>query len=322
MKPTSSSVSTAHRSAERTIANSVGRFGVWSGLDGMPLDAAIDFVRGVEAAGYSSFWTREGFGRDPFALLAVLSQHTSQLTLGTSIANIYARDAVGMRDATATLQEFSGGRFVLGLGVSHLPWVEGMRGHEYGRPVEAMRAFLERYRSAPPYRGPATPAAPILVGALGPGMVDLAAAASDGAMPYLITAPAVATMRSRLDGVAASAGRPRPLLAVVQAVLLETNPERARTAGRSYLAPYLGLPAYRASFERLGFAASDLEAAGSNRLVDELIAWGTADQVRAWLSAVLDLGADHVAIIPLSATGTAGDLTVVKRLAPGVHRVG
>ena len=106
-----------------------------------------------------------------------------RLVIGSSIANIYARDAFTARRALATLNALHGGRFVLGLGVSHIPMVEGLRGHRYDKPIPAMRAYLDGIAKG----GDAALEWPVLLAALGPKMLALAAAQSDGAVPYNVT---------------------------------------------------------------------------------------------------------------------------------------
>ncbi len=298
----------------------LARHAVWAGLDHLPVPAALDFVRRVAAAGYGAFWTREGFGRDPFALFARLAGESGEvgtLTLGTSIANIYARDAAGMRAAALTVHEMLEGRFILGLGVSHAPWVQGVRGHEYGSPVATMERYLAGYATAP-YRA-ATPFGEprVMLAALRSGMLGLAGRATDGAYPYLMPPHAVADIRRTLDAAAAAAGRPRPLLVVAQVVLPQADPAAARGAAATYLRNYLALPAYVASLGSRGYGPEDLGTEPSERLLDDLVLWGTPDSLRARLQAVLDAGADQVAVVPLGAAGTVGDPAAFEAVAPG-----
>jgi probable F420-dependent oxidoreductase len=294
----------------------LGPAAVWSGLDHLGLDEALDFVRRVEAAGYDGFWTREGFGRDPFALLARVAPATSRISLGTSIANVHARDAVAMRAAAHSLHEIAGGRFVLGLGVSHKPWVEDVRGHEYGSPVGVMERFLDAYEQVP-YRAP-TPhgSPPVVLAALRNRMIALAGSRTDGAFPYLVPAAAVPAMRQHLDAAAAAAGRSGARLIVAQGVLVETDPEAARGVARTWIKVYLGLPAYVANLRSLGFDDSDLGETPSDRLVDALVAWGDPSSVRQRLRDLLAAGADQVAVVPLRPDGTVGHAAGFEAVAP------
>ena len=130
----------------------LGRLGVWTFLDGMRAPAALEFTRRVEGWGYSALWLPEAVGREPFALLGYLAAGTSQLTLCTGIANIYARDAVTMHHAHKTLSEMTDGRFILGIGVSHGHLVKGIRGHDYSpKPVTTRYSqYASGWTWAPP----------------------------------------------------------------------------------------------------------------------------------------------------------------------------
>jgi probable F420-dependent oxidoreductase len=210
-----------------------------------------------------------------------------------------------------TLAEATGGRFALGLGVSHPHLAEKLRGHRFERPLTHMREYLAAYRAAP-YRGPAaadsTAEPPVLVAALRERMTDLAATDADGAFPYLVTAERVAWMRARLDAAAADE---RPILAVTLPVALDGGTH----AARAYLTPYLRTPTYRASWELQGFEPQDWEAPGSDRLVDAMVAIGTAADARRRIDELHQAGADHVAVIPLSADGSTEHLPTLEALA-------
>ena len=102
-----------------------------------------DFVKAVEGNGYSALWYPESRGYESMSLAGYLLSKSSALTIGSSIANIYARDSYTAKRAMISLNDWYGGRFILGLGVSHIPMVEGVRGHRYDKPIPAMRAYLE-----------------------------------------------------------------------------------------------------------------------------------------------------------------------------------
>ena len=131
----------------------LGRLGVWAGLDGLTAADALAFTQRTEKRGYTALWTPEGRGRNVLVNAGWLLAGTSSVTIATGIANIYARDAMAMANAQRGLNEQSGNRFLLGLGVSHKPLVSDMRGHAYGRPVATMRAYLQAMRAAP-YQAP------------------------------------------------------------------------------------------------------------------------------------------------------------------------
>ncbi|MGH2456030.1 MAG: TIGR03620 family F420-dependent LLM class oxidoreductase [Candidatus Limnocylindria bacterium] len=294
----------------------IGSGGVWSNFDRLPADQVVAFAGSAEAAGYHAIWTQETAGRDPFALLAHLAAHTGRLELGVGIAVTYGRDPVAMRAGASTVHELSGGRMLLGLGISHRDTVSEVRGHAYRGPLSAMRQYLEAYAAAS-YRAP-TPHGPppVILAALRRRMLALAATHANGAFPYLVPPSYIPAARRILDDAAAVAGRPRPILVVSQACLLETDPDTARAAARRYLDRYLGLPNYLANLRELGFADDELARPGADRVVDALVAWGDEAAVRGRLRAMLDAGADHVAMIPLNPEGLHADRSTMEALAP------
>jgi probable F420-dependent oxidoreductase len=292
----------------------LGRLGVWGHLDSLSADALPGYVARVEELGFGTLWVPETVGREPFTLLGMMAAQTSSLLLGTSIVSIWGHDAQTTRMAALSLQEASSGRFVLGLGVSHPHLAERLRGHQFGRPLTAMRDFLAAYRAAV-YKGPTAdgaPEPPIVLAALRERMLGLAATDADGAFPYLVTTERVARMRTVLD--AASPDR-RALLAVSMPAVLSTDPSAAREAARAYLAPYLRTPTYHASWALQGFSEADWEKPGSDGLVDAMVAWGDAEALHARVAGLVAAGADHVAVIPLKDDGTTENLDVLEGMA-------
>jgi probable F420-dependent oxidoreductase len=192
-----------------------------------------------------------------------------------------------------TLAEAYPDRFVLGLGVSHVPLVERLRGHRYEKPLATMRAYLDAMDQAP-YQSVPPATKPIRVlAALGPKMLHLAAERADGAHPYNVNPEHTAEARGILGQ--------SPYLCPEQAVVLETDPTKARKIGRDFLAIYLSLPNYSNNFLRLGFDESDFKNGGSDRLIDGIIAWGDINAIRNRIRAHQSAGADHVCIQVLTA---------------------
>jgi len=294
----------------------LGRLGAWGHLDSLPIDAARAYARRVDELGYGTLWVPETVGREPFTLLGLLAGETREIRLGTSIVGIWGHDAQTTRMAAQTLHEATGGRFVLGLGVSHPHLAEKLRGHTYDRPLTRMREYLAAYRAAI-YKGPMANGAgdpPILIAAIRERMLALAATEADGAFPYLVTPERLAWTRSVLD--AASLER-APILAVSMPAVLEPDPAAARTAARAYLAPYLRTPAYQASWHEQGFAEDDWDKPGSDRLVDAMVAWGDVEALRARVGQLVEAGAEHVAVIPIGPDGTTEHLPTLEALAQG-----
>jgi probable F420-dependent oxidoreductase len=271
--------------------------GVWFYPDGLTSDETVAFARRIEELGYTALWLPEAGGRDPFVLAARLLDHTDSLVVATGVANVYARDPAAMKAAQYTLAEQSGGRFLLGIGISHRLLVEDVRGHRYGPPLSSMREYLERFEKAdfggmPPADPPET-----LLAALGPKMLELARDRADGAHPYMVTPEHTRRAREILGE-----GK---LLCTEQKVVLEPDLAKARTIARSAAAIAMGLtlPNYRRSLMRLGFEASDFENGPSERLLDAVVAMGDVDAIAARLEAHRDAGADHVCIHPLHPEG-------------------
>jgi probable F420-dependent oxidoreductase len=301
------------------LATELGPVGAWGHLDSLPVPELGPYVRRLSDLGYGALWVPETVGREPFTLLGALTAHVGEMWLGTSIASIWARDAMASRMAALTLHELTGGRFVLGLGVSHLHLAQKLRGHVYDKPLSRMREYLDDYRRLP-YRGPAVPAddgtatePPILVAALRERMLGLAATQAAGAFPYLVTAERVRWMRATVDAAAGEGAR--PFVAVTLPVVLETDPAAARASGRGYLAPYLRTPNYQASWAAQGLGPDDWTQPGSDALVDAMVAWGTVDAVLERIAAYHAAGADHVAIIPIAPDGITEHLGTLEALA-------
>jgi probable F420-dependent oxidoreductase len=272
----------------------LGRVGIWTfQLDLQPAAAAQRAAAEIEALGYGAIWIPEAIGREAFTHAALLLGGTQRIPVATGIANIWGRDAVTMAAAQRTLVEAYPGRFLLGLGVSHAPLVEGVRGHRYTRPLTTMRSYLEAMDRAPFVAAPPAAEGERVLGALAPKMLALAAERTAGAHPYFV--PPEHTRRAR-----AILG-PTPLLAPEQAVVLATDPVEARAIARAHMAIYLGLPNYLNNLRRLGFDEADLVNGGSDRLVDAIVAWGDVDTVVARVRAHHDAGADHVCVQVLDA---------------------
>ena len=267
----------------------LGRLGVWYSTDKLNGGQLADLVRAVEGNGYSAFWYPESRGYESMSLAAYLLSKSDRLTIGSSIANIYARDSFTARRATISLNDWYGRRFILGVGVSHIPMVEGVRGHRYDKPIPAMRAYLE---------GLARDGGgdlPVVVAALGPKMLALSAEMSRGAVPYNVTPKHTAQAATILG--------PNRILAVEQKVTVETDSIKARELGRKELARYMVLPNYRNNWLRIGFSEDDLANGGSDRFIDAMCLWGDVETVKKGLRAHFAAGATHVCLQPVHADG-------------------
>ena len=247
----------------------------------------------MEELGYGALWFGEAVGREALTNAGLLLAATKRMVIATGIANIYARDAFAMASGQKTLAEAYPDRFLLGLGVSHIPLVERLRGHRYEKPVATMSAYLDAMDQAP-YQAVPPPTKPARVlAALGPKMLELSGQRADGAHPYNTNPKHTAEARGILGT--------QPYLCPEQAVVLETDAEKARAIGRAFLGIYLGLPNYTNNFLRLGFEESDFKDGGSNKLIDAIIAWGDLNAIRNRVREHHSAGADHVCIQVLTA---------------------
>jgi probable F420-dependent oxidoreductase len=269
----------------------LGRLGAWYSMDTLGGPKEIrDFVTTVERLGYDTLWYPESRGFESLSVGGFMLANTTRLKMGSSIASIYARDAYTARRGMLSLHQLYGERFILGLGVSHPPMVEGIRGHRYEKPIPAMRAYLDALN-----QDTGSDQWPVAIAALGPLMLKLAREKTRGALPYN-TNPQHTAKAAKILG-------PGRWLAIEQKVTLESDPAKARALGRKTLARYLTLDNYRNNFLRIGFTEADLANGGSDRFIDAMLLWGTADQVKAGLRAHFAAGATHVAIQPVHPDG-------------------
>jgi probable F420-dependent oxidoreductase len=172
-----------------------------------------------------------------------------------------------------------------------MPMVEGLRGHVYEKPVPVMRAYLNGVAKG---EAGATDF-PICIAALGPLMLKLAGQMTQGAIPYNTT-PKHTAEAARILG-------PGKWLAIEQKVTIETDPAKARALGREELSRYMVLDNYRNSWLGMGFTEADLANGGSDSFIDQMVLWGTAEQVKTGLRAHFNAGATHVAIQPVHPAG-------------------
>lgn len=276
-----------------------GKLGVWYFFDGMSSVDAAAAAKRIESLGYGTLWIPETVGKSPIALASWLLANTTTLNLATGIINIYHREPGVTMAAQKSLAEQSGGRFLLGMGVSHKPLVEGVRGLEYGPPVATMRHYIEGMKSAPYTAYPPAEEPPLVIAALGPKMLELAGSACTGAHPYF-TSPEHTRMARGILG-------DDPWLCVEQKIILETDAEKARAAARPVAQIYNKLPNYRNNWLRMGLTEDDVDNL-TDRFIDTTFAWGSIDDIKARIQEHWDAGASHVCVQPVKSGGTMGDL--------------
>ncbi len=281
------------------------QLGVWQSLDRLGYGNARHVARRAEALGYDTFWYPESALSESFVTGTTLLGWLERMKVGSSIANIYARDPMSAGNGVRTLNALNDGRFTLGLGVSHAPMVQGMRGHVYEKPLPAMRMYLEAIYAGQHKLGQPT-ALPIMLGALGPKMLKLSGELAQGALPYNVTPDHTAYARSVLG--------PERRLVVEQKVALIGDAAEARRLARAELSRYMTLPNYRNNWLRIGFTEADVDGQGSDRFMDGMVAWGDADMIRRRIQEHLDAGADQVAIQPIADPGALekGDVSAIE----------
>jgi probable F420-dependent oxidoreductase len=255
-----------------TLIPDLGRYGVWLASRSVSPNVA----RQIESLGYGAVWV----GGSPDADLSWVEPalaETSTLQLATGIVNIWASPAGQLAESFHRIESAYPGRFLLGIGVGHPEHTD-----VYQKPYEALVEYLDELDGA------SVPTSRRLLAALGPKMLALAAERSAGAHPYLTTPEHTAQARELVGNTV--------FLAPEHKVVLTENADEAREIGRRNVEFYLDLSNYLNNWHRLGFTDNDVRKPGSDKLIDAMVAHGTAEQVAAHLDEHLAAGADHVAI--------------------------
>jgi len=264
-----------------------GRIGIFAGaLSAQPAAVQRQVAVEMEKLAYGTLWYGESVAREAFAQAAIFLGGTSRLVVASGIANIWARDPMAMAAGGRAIAEAWPDRFILGVGVSHAPMVTA-RGHDYARPVSAMREYLDQMGQAP-WRGPEAPLPPVVLAALGPRMVALAAERTAGAYPYFTTAKHISMVREQMG--------PEPFLAADLPVVLAAERAEARSIGDAHTNVYLRIDNYRNNLLRLGWDPEDLEPPGSDELFDAVVAWGAIARIHERVDSLLSAGADQVVL--------------------------
>ena len=285
----------------------LGRVGVWCGGFRLHADAGAvgDAAAELEELGYQALFVPGGDTTVVLDASRRVLDATRAVPVATGILNVWTHSPGEVALMCAQLERDHPGRFQLGLGIGHAPAIARL-GLTYRRPVATMAEWLDGLDAA----DPPVPVGRRLLAALGPRMLELARDRTAGAHPYKVPVEHTRIARRALgDG---------PLLAPEQAVLLETDPARARELSRAHIARYLTLDNYTANLLRCGFDERDLRDGGSDRLVDALVAWGDEEQIAARVAAHLDAGADHVCIQVADVGWEDLPLEQWRRLAPAL----
>jgi probable F420-dependent oxidoreductase len=264
----------------------LGQVGVWWSwnweVDG---DDSADALAELESLGYGAIWSSGAFTPQLSRRFADVLGSTNQLVVASGIVSIWVQPAHALAAEVAELEAKHPGRFLLGLGASHSASVEN-----YNHPYTHMVEFLDSIDAA----DHPVPKERRVLAALRPRMMELAGRRSAGAHPYFVPVAHSARARQTLG--------PGPLLAPEVTVLIETDPSKARERARAFTTHYLGRPNYANNLRSLGYTEEDLVGGGSDRLVDDIVAWGDLDAVAHRVREHHQAGADHVCIQVLGPT--------------------
>jgi probable F420-dependent oxidoreductase len=303
----------------------LGRLGVWTSLEGLEGSQALAAAQRIEGLGYSALWHPMAMRGDLMLIASSLLAHTKDLIVATGILPIFERAPAVLAAGQRMLDEQSGGRFLLGLGVSHPPIVEGMHGLVYGPPLTTMRDYLDQMDRGPDLSALlGDPAAaqkssdpivqtgpPRVLAALGPRMLALSRDRAQGAHPYFMPPEHTREAREILG--------PDAWLCPEVKVVLDSNPSRARNAAREAGAANIALENYRKTWRNYGFEDADFAHGGSDRLIDGTVAWGTRSTVERFIQSHLDAGATQVCLhfVNPEGVGAGLDWNAIEALAPG-----
>tara|TARA_A100001234_G_scaffold62115_1_gene53781 strand:+ start:63 stop:938 length:876 start_codon:yes stop_codon:yes gene_type:complete len=271
--------------------------GIWCSTNTLNKSQLAILAQTVEDKGYQTLWFPESLSYECFALAGFLLSQSNSLTVASGIANIYARDAVTASQGYDSLNQFYPSRFLLGLGVSHVPLVEDARGHQYGKPVATMQKYLENMRTADIDKSIEVEERSIVLAALGPKMLELAASSAKGALPYCVTPEHTAKARDIMG--------PDSWLCVEQKICFTDNETDARNIAQFQMERYMMLDNYRNNWLRLGFQEEEITGKGSNRFLDAMVVWGKRN-IRNCIEAHFRAGADQVVLQAFKPDGGKG----------------
>jgi probable F420-dependent oxidoreductase len=259
-----------------SLRDQLGRYGIWQTSRTLPDELAP----AVEQAGYGTLWL--GGADSELTGAERMLEASRTLIVATGIVNVWQTDAQSLLRAYHRVAAKHADRFVLGIGTGHREMWQ-----QYESPYGTIARFVDELQAG------GVPAERMVLAALGPKVLRLAAERTAGAHPYLVPPEHTRLARAEIG--------PDSLLAPEHKLVLEADPQRARVAAREIVQRYLGLVNYTNNLRRLGFTDDDLAGRGSDRLIDAVVAHGTADAIAAQLAGHLEAGADHVPVQMLGA---------------------
>ena len=276
----------------------LGTFGVWTAYRGLGEENASEAAALVADLGFGTFWLG---GSPRLPTVRPLLQAAGDLTVATGIVNVWAYDPAELAQEYAALVTEFGDRLLVGIGIGHPEATS-----DYTRPLRSMRLFLDGIDAAPR----PIPAEHRALAALGPKMLDLCRERTRGTLTYFVPPEHTRAARERLG--------PDALIAAELACVVDTDPASARAAARSYADLYLGLRNYTGNLLRYGFTEADIADGGSDRLIDQIVPHGTAEEIVAAAREHLDAGADHVCLQPVGVHGIPREQWTALASAAGI----
>jgi probable F420-dependent oxidoreductase len=281
----------------------LGRVGIW--WSGSWRADNSDAPAELEELGYTALWMSNGFGAELSEQFGWLLAATRHIVVASGIASVWHTPASNVAQAIRSLDDARRDRFLLGLGTSHEPLVES-GGQRYERPYSRVVEYLDALDATTD----GVPASRRVLAALRPRMLRLAADRALGAHPYFVPVEHTARARQIIGSTA--------LLAPELAVVLETDPLAAREKARRYTGLYLTLPNYTNNLRSIGYDDDDLAGAGSDRLVDAIVAWGDPEAIAARVRQHHEAGADHVCVQVVADGAEGFPIDAYRRLAPAL----
>jgi 5,10-methylenetetrahydromethanopterin reductase len=276
---------------------------------GLEMNGTIDDVvaraRALAATGVSSLWSSQIFGWDTLTALAVVGREVPDVTLGTAVIPVHPRHPTMLAAQALTVQAATGGRLTLGIGLSHQMVVEGMWGISFDRPARYMEEYLSilmpmvageqvsfqgevlRANTLGPPETEGATAPPVLVAALGPVMLGIAARQASGTITWMVGLTTLADhIVPTITAAARTAGRPDPQVVVSLPVCVTADPAGALERAGRLFSLYGHLPSYRAMLDREG-------AAGPH----EVAIVGREEEVTAAIGRFADAGATEFSAV-------------------------
>jgi 5,10-methylenetetrahydromethanopterin reductase len=282
------------------------RMGIFGG-ESTGIDAAVDGARQAAEQGFSGYWLSQIFGFDALSVLAIVGREVPGIELGTGVVPTYPRHPMMLAQQALTVNVASGGRLVLGIGLSHQIVIENMYGMSFDKPVRHMREYLsilvplirtgsvsftgETLGANATIDVPGATPCPVLVAALGPKMLELAGTLADGTMTWMTGPDTLGSLTvPTIVGAAAAAGRPSPRIGAGLPVCVTDDPAAARARAAKLFQVYGVLPSYRAMLDREGATGPE-----------DVAIVGTESEVASGITRIADAGVTDFAAVEFGA---------------------